>query len=470
VQIKLDRGSGSGHIQEVWFRFQVANSGESSIRMIPAPLWIQNITFQTPSGETIHQIDGTALWLMTIGNYDADSWASISQIVNSSLDYQIGEEIYAGDTNIYYVPIISSFLSTCDFFLPAVDGAMMVTVQFQPSQTIRIPFVSPDDGNMLTLPDFSLVASMEQMRPEDLRRQKDQYRNGRFDFIIPYIRRQTVTQTWNANAQYQIDLSAIKGDVVFALFVLRNSPQQQQALLQFLPITSFQFRNSEGIGIASQQLIEDQYNRWIEGTKRFLGTANSGGTGHIYSQVFSESDAAPLALINTGYKAGSYPFTTNEVLVINTAPAGTTEILTATVTGTAAQGNYTFLFTNPYGSAVTAPLPYNSTADEIATAINNLDIFQGTVTVVGDFSDPGAVTFTYETGYAYTPMASRGYNLVVISNTMVDGTGLPVTVSMQVTTPGVWGIVNGNTYILDIWCFTTSILSQQNGSLRVTNS
>ena len=64
---------------------------------------------------------------------------------------------------------------------------------------------------------------------------------------------------------------------------------------------------------------------YVDFSKKILGWLNQIG-GPVYQYCFAASPAAPMAFIMHGLKMGSYPFTTNEQLVINTGPAGVSQV------------------------------------------------------------------------------------------------------------------------------------------------
>jgi len=107
-------------------------------------------------------------------------------------------------------------------------------------------------------------------------------------------------------------------------------------------------------------------------------------------------------------------------------------------------------------SATTQTLAWNATAATVQTAINNLPNFTGTCTVTGTGIGTGfTVTFSGG-GYQNRPLNSEGFTLTVGSNSLI-GTTYTVGVNTTLNTAGVAGITSGNSYVLKIWAYTTSI-------------
>jgi hypothetical protein len=462
VNIKIDRRSGSGHIKEAYLRLVVQNQdATNTASYIPVPLWIKTIEFKTPSGELIHSFDGLQLWFMICNNYDTDSWQSILHELRSSKDYLNGEEFYPSTTDTVYIPLIGSFLSAADFFQPAIDGDLQCNITFQPDGVIRYPY----NNVTLKIVEMSLDCEMEQLTPENLLLQVQQFSAEKYNAMIPYTRKQQWNLTLNANTTYTLDLSSIKGDVVSIWFYIRDANPTLQSVFTFTPIESFQYKNSEGAPITGQQLVEDDFLRHIRCPKQFLGRFFR--DRHVYPIIFSESDRAFLSLVNIGLKLGAYPFTTNEKLTFTTTNAGVNEVITVTPGAATTSGTFQMLFVSPDGSAITPPLAYNATPTDIKNAIEDLDIFQGTVTVSASFNTTGPKTITYGGGYKNRPMQRRGYNLIPIFNNMIT-TGTALTpVTAQVTTVGKWGMTSGASYQLEVLAFTTALLTIEKGRLNV---
>jgi hypothetical protein len=461
INIKIDRRSGSGHIKEAYLRLVVQNQdAANSTRYIPAPLWIKTIEFKTPSGELIHSFDGLQLWFMIVNNYDTDSWQSLLHEVRSTKDYLIGEEFYASTTTTVTIPLIGTFLSAADFFQPAIDGDLQCNVTFQPDAVIRFPV------NTVTLKivEMSLDCEMEQLTPENLLLQVQQFAAERYNAMIPYTRKQQWNLTLNASTTYTLDLSSIKGDVVSIWFYIRDANPALESVIHFIPVESFQYKNSEGAPITGQQLVTDDFLRHIRCPKQFLGRFFR--DRHVYPFIFSESDRAFLSLVNIGLKLGAYPFTTNERLTFTTTNAGVNEVITVTPGAAATSGTFQMMFITPEGSAITPPLAYNATAAVIKNAIENLDIFQGTITVSAPFNTTGPKTLTYGGHYRNRPMQQRGYNLIPLFNNMLNA-GALVPVSSQVTTTGIWGMTSGASYQIEVLAFTTALLTIEKGRLTV---
>ena len=180
--------------------------------------------------------------------------------------------------------------------------------------------------------------------------------------------------------------------------------------------------------------------------------------------------------IEAGVKFGFYPFTTNETLSINTAPAGTTEVLYLQVCHggqTPASGSYKLMFTTLSGSAVTGPIAYNASAATIQAVIMTYPLSREVV-VTGTALNSGMGSRSHmEDPIQTTPCMQTDSYSTVVETAVYDsaGTPLPYPIDTVVATPGVYGMTGGNSYTIDLYAFTSSILSVlPNGNMKTYNS
>ena len=443
VNIKIDRGSGSGRVKAAWLRCVVQNpSSNTNLFMTPTPLWIQQIQYQTPDGATISQNDGSFQWLSTVLNYDQDTWYDAQKYLLSDDVYQTGLPLLPQQNTIVYIPLIGSWLEAASFLVPAVDGDQQIYITFQP-QTNNVIF--PVGATAANLVQLSLDVEMEQMRPEEMSAAISGLRSIRTDYVIPYPRTQRFQMALNAGQQVQLPLTGIKGDVVFSWFTVRYGDSSglngQNQMINY-PVASFQYQNSEGIGISGQQFVDSAWNRYVEFPRQYPGTFSS--QQHVYGHNFCESDGAPLALLRQGHKMGAYPFTTNESLVINTAPLGVNEVWTVTASGVPASGHMIFQWNTPYVTATTPPFSATSTSAQIATAITALLNFEGNVTVAstGDGGTNGftgsshAITLTFSGGYGCRPISGQGFSFAFFATDAATSAPAAVSFTWSLTTAG----------------------------------
>ena len=474
-QIKIDRGSGTGKCDGVpYIRLHITNTSSSvPIQYVPTPLLIQNIQLLTPDGTPIQNQDGSALWVNICQAYDRDTWRNIHVITDSSVDYEQGPPLAANFVTVLFVPLIGSMLGASDFFLPAVDGDMIMNIYFWPATTTLI------SGGNGTLTFCSLDVPMEQLDGEQLTNQRNERLRREVCYLFPYERIMRLVQNWNAGQTYPIPLNGIKGDVVLLRFFLRNSMTGTD-LYHYNPVAQFQIQNSAGNPISGAQYIDDRYNRHIQQTDWNLGSVTENRS--IYEFNFSAAKQGWMSFLLNGVKYGAYPFTTNETLQITMPAAGVNEVVTLlqgsdtgfSVTG----GGYYLLWSTPIeGTQRTQLIGYNATTAQVKAALEALINFQGTVTVTGDLT--AGLVLTFGGNYGNMPLYNEGYQLSAIPAlfTTVSGvtgwTDLPVTNSLFVnlTTPGAYGITDGASYVLDIHAYTLSYVKQNSDrSLSVFHS
>lgn len=468
-QIKIDRGTGSGKTSgKVWLRINITNGSGAAVQFIPAPFWFSNIQFQTAGGDIIQQFDPWGLWMSIIGCASSDEWASLSDLVNASNSYESNVVLNSGATQDVWIPLQGNVFSCGDVPTRVIQGDSMCYVNFaQPATTVL-----QGTAVGVNINNLALVFEMQQLDNSLIGALDKEYRDFHHDYMYPYMRVMNWTQTWNASSQYTLQLSGITGGVVFAMFVMRASMAGEDTYHGF-PITDFQFQNEQGVGISGAQLIPESYNRWGQLTRWFLGTWMQ--ERRFYGWNFAAKDSSPVEFLLTGRVNGQYGFSGNEQLVIDTAPAGTSEVQTLSVgAAVTTSAPCWFQFVSPFGTFLSATFnPSTISNASLVTIIEQITGFEGTVAITGGpLSSTGSITVTFGGNYSNRPMWNAGYQLTIQGT--VNATGL--TFTPTTTTQGVRGITNGGTYTLTLVAFTTSILGISSkaeggeGRLRVQNS
>jgi len=465
VQVFLTRGSGSGPLSGPFaIRMQVYNpSSTTAAYFIPAPQWFQYIQYFTPSGAPLATQDGQGLWNNLIEQLDDDDWTNLAPGLMSNKAYGPGLPILPLSTKNIYIPVIGNPLSPGKFAVPATKGDFQVLLQFFNPSVFQI------SGPTCTLNTLSLETPQSQLSEVSLSRLVKEYEAFKHSWFFPYERAMTVTQNFTAATQYQVPLVGIAGDVTLMRIAMYPSLSGQD-LGNPVPITSFQVLNNSGAQITGMQVIESEYNREWQQTKWFKGRANRRNQKVAY--LWSKHEDGAIDLIMYGRKYGSYTFTNKESLVLITGPAGTNEQVLINASSAPTSGFFQLQWTNPdMGmTCVTQTLAYNATAATVQTALNTLPNFTGTCTVTGTNIGTGfTVTFSGG-GYQNRSLNSEGFCLSVGTNSLI-GTTYTVGVNTTLNTAGVSGITSGNSYILKIWAYTTSIGHQlPDGTVDSQNS
>lgn len=463
VQVPIIRASGTGKCNGIpYIRMIVTNTdGALNTQQVPAPLLIQNVQCLTPDGSPIQNHDGSGLWWSIIEVFDTDFWANLQVALNSSVTYELGVPLPFGTSTLLFVPLVGN-LFAMDFFIPAVDGDMIYNVYFWPATSTLI------SGPNVTLTFLSIDVPMEQLSSDQLAKQIEYRRSREVTYVIPYERIQRLQQTWNASQLYSIPLNAFKGDATLIRFMFRNTLVGRDLLSENI-ISSFQFRDSAGNAISGPQFIDDIYNRQIQQADWCLGRASA--HHFVYVFVWSAAKTGLLSVLLHGVKYGAFPFTTNETLQVNTAVAGTNEVLSLQYNHPAdiTQGTFIIAWSTPQGGTqYTAPITFNATALQVQTAIQLLNNFRGTCTVTGNQAANWVITFTGH--YATRPMSAAGYQMCVITAAEAASNELEG-LRVIVTVPGITGIVSGSSQILDLHMYTTSLINTTaKGGIRVFHS
>jgi hypothetical protein len=452
VQVYLTRGSGSGPLNgPPVVRMQVYNpSSTVPCYFEPAPLWLQNIQYYTPSGAPVATQDGQGLWENICENLNGDEYYEWQKALMSDNTYNGGDPILPLQTATIYIPLIGNPLSCGKALIAALAGDFQVLLNFWPSSVFQ------NSGGNCNLVSLSIDTMQAQLSEASLSNLISQYKMGKHNWFYPFERVMTVTQNWTAGAAYQVPLTGIAGDVTLMRFALYPTLTQGD-MANPVPISSFQIQNNAGEPISGMSYIDDAWNRCVMQPQYFKGRASRRTKKYAY--LFSKNIMGAQQLIQDGVKYGSYPFTNKESIWINTALAGTNEVVTITPSSAPTAGTFQLQWTNPdCGTMISAPLAYNATAATIQAALLTMLNFTGAATVTGTMATAVVVTFN---GYGYEnrPLFADGFCLSVV-NSMI-GTLYTIAAPSVVTTAGVAGITSGNSYTLKIWAYTTSVANQQ---------
>jgi hypothetical protein len=460
AHIQIDRGSGSGHIKAVWLRFQIYNGTGAGVDLVNMAHLISEIEFQTPSGQQIQVINGSDLWNIICRMYPVDEFSRIAKLINTNKYYGKGMTIANGETKTFYLPLLTCFLENSQFFVTAVDGDLNCFVRFRPSSATIV------SGSAPTLQDLSLEVQMEQLPSPKRSGYIKKYKSTIHHFFVPYICRQVVSQTLSASTTYSINLSSIKGDIVWLDFFIRPSITGN-ALRNYSPVASFRLLNNEGDDLTGQNLITSDFNRYVQQLGYF--PSNYSDYANIYSFVFSIDDHAPVNLILNGSKSGNYPFTTYERLEFTTTAAGVNEVWQIAPQGTPDDGAYCFVWVTPNSVEKTGTLSYDANAATQKAAIEALATFDGIITSSGVLTS--SQTFTFSGNYGYQPLASRGYQLYVESLGAKTNADVAVFYTNGLQTAGQYGINSGASHTIEIVGYSTSLLSLlPNGQIEIRNT
>lgn len=460
AHIQLERGSGSGHVKAAWLRFNITNNTGNTVDLVNMAHLIQEIEFQTPAGQQIQLLNGTELWNLICRFYSKDEFPRIARLINTNENFGKGKTLANGASKQYWLPLLGNFLESSQFLISSVDGDLNCYVRFRQSSATVV------SGSAPTLTELSLDVQMEQMDSRKRSSYIQRYRSKPHHYFFPFTRRQTITQTLAASTTYNLNLSAIKGDVVWIDFIIRESISGS-ALRNYAPISTFRYLNNEGDELTGQNLIYSDFNKYVMQHNYF--PSNFSENNNIYSFVFSIEDSAPMHLVMNAQKLGSYPFTTYERLEFTTTAAGVNEVQQIAPQGTPASGSIRIGWQTPYGIEYTGTLAYNASAAVLKAAVEALSTFEGTVTFSGVLTS--SQTATFGGNYGYRPMLANGYQFIVEPLNALTAGSAVVFYTTASSVAGVEGFNNAASHTIDIIAYTTSLLElAPNGSIMVKNN
>jgi len=460
--IQIDRSSGSGHIKNVWLRLVVQNNTGSDCLLNSIPLCIREIEITSPNGTSIQIIRGDELWKNICRMYSEDEFRRVSQMINTNKIFGKGRIIADGEQKTYFLPLLGCFLECCEIYPAFIDGDLNCYIRFANTN------VSVLSGSSPTIQELSLDIQMEQISSKKRAMMLQKHKSVPHHYFLPYSRNQRVTQTLNASTTYSINLSSLKGDVVWIDFIIREDITGNSSR-NYAPITNFRLLNNEGDEISGQNLIYSNFNKLIQQPNYFPSYFSE--YKNIYSFVFSIEDSAPVHLLMSGQKLGSYPFTTYERLEFTCPSAGVNEILNLTVTALSVSGAYRFKWQTPNSVEYSDSLAFDATPAIMASTVENMSSFDGDIAFSTSHDAGLTVQATFSGNYGYKPLYNEGYYLTIEPDTLLDTNGHNLNVRTIVATAGVEGINSGASHTLDIYAYTTSLLTiLPNGSIDVKHS
>ena len=469
VYIPILRQSGLGRIRTARVRMTITN-GATSTWSLPTPYWLSSWTLQTPSGLVIQTYDPTTDFIALATGMAHERWQMVADLYNSNDYYWNGLEFPASTVQTFYLEWRHGFLDISSFLPAWLNGDMQLLLNFNASTNWMLyPASSSTAGSITTL---DLECDMEAMRDSELQATVRGLKRMRTDYVVPWARYQRFTQTVTAGATYSFNLTAISGDVVWGYLAIRYPANGTSLIgldnLSFKPCSTSYITNSAGLGILGQIPEDNRLTKRTRFGDMMLGKLNKWNNLIIFN--FTSTNDGIFNFMKLGQKTGNYPFTTHETATIVMPGSGTSEVVTVTnAAGPGTAGNFAIMFTSPEATCITQPLAYNTSAANIALALEELPNFQGSCTVAGSAGASTSFTITYAGNYENQPMFSRGYALTALPLTLnASGTACPL--SAAVTTTGVIGINSGSSYIFDFAFFTSEVVTIEGTGMDVANS
>lgn len=450
-------------VQGVTLEINVTESGASNpATPTIAPLMIGTIEWwSNGGGQKIMTVHGEQVLFdigMALDDGDLDS---VSRVLNMNARYQQPKEIPAGGTARYYVPLVSSPLSSRrGIYLGNLQGDLICRIHFVPSKESGTGTLSVQNN------DMHLHLHTLELPEDDIEEMRRDFRGK--DIALRVL--EATPQTWEsvtlaASTEFNRELSGMTNvDAVWAIATIRSgSSNTNGARRQFVdPGDTAQYtlldQSSNDLYGGSQ--LEYGLIRYLESPKFYSGT------------IFREKPLIPFFFSDprdyfiADVTTGSFHFTNKERIRLVPAAANTNCVLTLTPSATATQGSYRIFFRDPITgeSGITDPLAYNANAAAIKAAIEGTAACRGTVTA-NQALNAGAVTLTFSGLYAGVDFHRD--DVAAFGSNLCDTNDADVTVTTSKTTAGVSGFVGG-TYNVDFYAYKLKhIVFKTDGKIEV---
>eukprot|EP01129_Flabellula_baltica_P006440 TRINITY_DN240_c0_g2_i1.p1 TRINITY_DN240_c0_g2~~TRINITY_DN240_c0_g2_i1.p1 ORF type:complete len:445 (-),score=69.71 TRINITY_DN240_c0_g2_i1:495-1829(-) len=343
VDIPIRSGTGFGHVNKTTIRMDVRNDTGSALQMISdAGLWINYIEIVDEQGSIIQNIHGKQCLYEMTDIYDYISWECLSKIRGGNQYWnQHNYELANGETDTLYLEIIPFFLSTCNIFLPAIQGEWFLRIWFYDSSVTLI-----SGSNVPTMTNLELLIDSDHMTNEEYVDEMKKYMNQSLDFRYVFSVRQPFNMAMAPDSTYDIVLSGLNGVFSELRFAVQPAVQKGNNIKTYYRIKQFEILNNSGVNIIGGSAKTHEESLCIDYAEHYDNDQNK------YLKIYRYSFARdPLSYVQEGQLLGFLNFNGRDQLRIQTGPAEVEKVVT--ITRSAGPGVPTA------GNDV---LPYNSTA------------------------------------------------------------------------------------------------------------
>lgn len=450
-------------VQGVTLEINVTETGSSNpATPTIAPLMIGTIEWwANGGGQKIMTVHGEQILFdigMALDDGDLDS---ASRVLNMNARFQEPKEIPAGGSARYYIPLVSSPLtSRRGIYLGNLSGDLIC----------RIHFVASKESGSGTL---SVLNNDMHLHLHTLELPEDDMEDMRKDFTTKDIALRVLeatVQSWEsvslaASTEFVRELSGMTNvDSVWSIVTIRSGTSNTSGARRLFvdPGDTAQYtlldQSSNDLYGGSQ--LEYGLIRYLESPKFYSGT------------IFREKPLIPFFFSDprdffvADVTTGSFHFTNKERLRIIPAASATNCVLTLTPSTAPTAGTYRIYFRDPItGEAgISAPLAFSANAATIKSAIEETAACRGTVTANQALSS-GAVTLTFSGLYAGVDFHRD--DVAAFGSNLLDTNGADVAITTSKTTAGVSGFVNG-TYQVDFYAYKLKhIVFKSDGKIEV---
>jgi hypothetical protein len=219
IDLNMPEGGGgaTGTCDNLLIEFDLTNTSGSSCTLIPAAQILRDFRILTASGGLLVQcISGDHLFydLAYLTNNNLTAMASF---LNTSTTLGEGASISAGATVTYKIPVLSSFLTCSNIFLPGIRGGLRFRLTFRPSTDTVISGTAPLIGNVR-------MHLHGQAQPQDfVSKIIKQYWTNVQEFRFPVSQNFEVSQALTASSSNSFQLSSLTGLIAGGFLILRTS-------------------------------------------------------------------------------------------------------------------------------------------------------------------------------------------------------------------------------------------------------
>jgi hypothetical protein len=216
VLIPVSEGSGGGTVNQVFIRFEVANSTGASCTLVPVPLLFESIELLANGSNIIHRIPGDHLFT-DLAYLTTENLTAFAHSLNTTATLGAPTAIANGDTIVYFLPVMNCPLAQAHVYLPAIKGGVTFRLNFRPSsQTLEA-------GAAPTLNNLTVCIVGDALPYDHHEEMVQQYQNNVLDFRITNCLTNSVPYTINASANTPFKLTGISGMIAGGFVNFRST-------------------------------------------------------------------------------------------------------------------------------------------------------------------------------------------------------------------------------------------------------
>ena len=272
VDITVPEGGGGGTVNLILIEFTITNSATTACSIVPTPLLLRDVTIYANSGSLFVQtIQGDHLYT-DLANLSTDNLVNIGASMNITLNSLFsGANIASNTSQVYYIPIYTSFLTQTNIYMPAIKNGIIFCLNFRPgTDTVT-------SGTTPTISNLKLHVIGNSLPIEHHSAVIKEYSSSIYDFKYTDCIVNSIPVALSANSSYNFTLSGVQG-MMASIFLVFCQETSGATIYTYTDLRdgTFDITDSNDWSLLGN-LKSDYYNRswdWVHQFPNQLGYTN----------------------------------------------------------------------------------------------------------------------------------------------------------------------------------------------------